>query len=105
MNTSVKALGTGVRASRNRLRDHQEKFENLPNGTKVNQTCEIAGLMRKVSHASEQFMMLIMDLEGKLEHAESTHNLVTVRVLSPLDTRRSSRGAKHGKYQERYDHF
>ena len=37
--------------SRNRLRDHQEKFENLSKEIKVSQTCEIAGFMRKVSWA------------------------------------------------------
>ena len=45
-------------------------------------------------NASGQFIILMMDLEEKLEHAESTHHLVTTRMLSQLDgfvdTRRSA---------------
>ena len=48
MNTLVQAPETNVEAGRDRLRDNQQKFENLSKGTKVSQTCESAGFMRKV---------------------------------------------------------
>ena len=51
MNTLIKAPETDVQATRNRLRDHQEKFANLSTQIKVSQTCEIAGFVRKVSPA------------------------------------------------------
>ena len=46
VNTLVKALETDVQASRNRLSDHQEKFEHLSKVIEVSQTFEIAGFMR-----------------------------------------------------------
>ena len=48
-NTLVQTLETNVQAARDRLPDHQEKFEKLSREMKVSQICESAGFMRKVS--------------------------------------------------------
>ena len=99
VNTLMKTLESDVQASRNRLRDDQEKFENLPKEIKVTQTCEIAGFMRKSCswNASGQSTILTMDLEEKLEHAESTHHLMTMMILSQWD---ASRDRSRTKQQE-----
>ena len=84
VNTMMKPLETDVPASRNRLRDHHEKFENVSKEIKVTQTCEIAGFMRTVSPG--QCFKAIYDIddgvEEKLEHAESIHYTVTMMILS-----------------------
>ena len=49
VNTIMKELETDVEASRNRLRDHQEKLDSLSKENKVAQTFEIAGFVRKVA--------------------------------------------------------
>ena len=78
VNTLVQALETNVQAARDRLRDHQEKFENLTKEIKVSQICESA--------------------EERLDHAESTRFLVMTRILNLLDgfvnTRRSVQSVK-----------
>ena len=56
----MKPLETDVRASGNRLRDHNERFETLSEDIKVTQTCEIAGFVRKVS--PRQYFRTIHDV-------------------------------------------
>ena len=48
--STMKTLETDVLAYWNRVLDHQEKFENLSKETKVTQTCDIAGIMRKITY-------------------------------------------------------
>ena len=59
VNTMMKPVETEVPASRNRLRDHHEKFENVSKEIKVTQTCEIAGCLL-LDNASEQSTTLMM---------------------------------------------
>ena len=49
MNTLVQTPETNVQAARDRLRNHQERFEELSREMKVSQICESAGFIKKVS--------------------------------------------------------
>ena len=77
----MKTLETDVLASRNRLRDHQEKFDNLPKETQMIHTREKAGFMRKVSPGTNtsEPSAIMMDLEEELEHTERKCEKVVYR--------------------------
>ena len=49
VNTLVQTPETNVQAARDRLRNHQERFEKLSRETKASQICESTGFRRKVS--------------------------------------------------------
>ena len=51
-----------VQASTNRLRDHQEKFQNSSREMRVARTCETDGFMRKISLG--QYFRTIYDVQG-----------------------------------------
>ena len=48
VNTLVRTFETNVQAGRDRLRDHQEKFEILQREIQLLQMCESAGFLRNV---------------------------------------------------------
>ena len=68
-NTLITALEIDAQAARFRLRDHQEKLDNLSKEKKVSQTCEVAGFMSGVSlgHCYRTFH------DVGSAHAGSTH--------------------------------
>ena len=65
MNTLVQTLETNVQAARDRLRNHQERFEKLSREMKVSLFCESAGFMTKspLDNTSESFTTWMMILE------------------------------------------
>ena len=97
--TTMTTREISVQASRNRLRDHQEKFENLSK-EKMTQTCEIAGSCGRflLDTAYEQSTILMVDLEEQLEHSESFHYSVTVIIRSlwfgSVDLQRSAQSSR-----------
>ena len=75
VNTLMKTPETDVQASRNRLRDDQEKFEHLTKEMKVTQTCETTGFMRKVALA--QCFRTIHDIDDGFGGETGAHREYT----------------------------
>ena len=102
VNTWVQALETNVQAARDRLRDHQEKFENLFKEVhSVSDWCiswinEESLYWTSLPNNSQRERWLWR--ENRIMHVDSTHYLVITKILNLLggfvDTRRPIQSVK-----------
>ena len=93
VNTLVQAL-----EARDRLRDHHEKFENSSKQIKESQTCESAGIIKKVAVGKYFRKNEWRVWWGKPDHVDYSSCLVRTRIRNQLDgfvdTRRSVQSVK-----------